>query len=97
VVLAVNNGCASTNSIQVSATPNQLIVPALYGASITNGQFGFWIDTNNTGTNYTLMASTNLTSWIPIFTTNLPLLPFFWVDTNSPAYPVRFYRTVLGP
>jgi hypothetical protein len=25
------------------------------------------------------------------------LLPFFWVDTNSPAYPVRFYRTVLGP
>ena len=97
VVLAVNNGCASTNSIQVSATPNQQIVPALYGASITSGQFGFWINTNNTGTNYTLMASTNLTSWIPIFTTNLPLLPFFWVDTNSPAYPVRFYRTVLGP
>jgi len=97
VVLAVNNGCDSTNSIQVSATPNQPIVPALYGASITNGQFEFWINTNNTGTNYTLMASTNLTSWIPIFTTNLPLLPFFWVDTNSPAYPVRFYRTVLGP
>ena len=97
VVLAVNNGCDSTNSIQVSATPNQPIVPALYGASITNGQFGFWINTNNTGTNYTLMASTNLTSWIPIFTTNLPLLPFFWMDTNSPAYPVRFYRTVLGP
>jgi beta-glucosidase len=97
VVSAVNNGCESTNSIQVSATPNQPIVPALYGASITNGHFGFWINTNNTGTNYTLMASTNLTSWIPIFTTNLPLLPFFWVDTNSPAYPVRFYRTVLGP
>jgi len=97
VVFAVNNGCDSTNSIQVSATPNQRIVPALYGASITNGQFGFWINTNNTGTNYTLMASTNLTSWIPIFTTNLPLLPFFWMDTNSPAYPVRFYRTVLGP
>jgi hypothetical protein len=78
---------------QVYGTP---VVPALYGASITNGQFGFWIN-GNTATNYTIMASTNLTSWNPILTTNPPSLPYFWVDTNSPAYPVRFYRTVSGP
>ena len=78
---------------QVYGTP---VVPALYGASLTNGQFGFWIN-GNTGTNYTIMASTNLTSWNPIFTTNPPSLPYFWIDTNSSAYPVRFYRTVLGP
>ncbi|HUA38125.1 MAG TPA: glycoside hydrolase family 3 C-terminal domain-containing protein [Candidatus Sulfopaludibacter sp.] len=78
---------------QVYGTP---VVPALYGASITNGQFGFWIK-GNTGTNYTIMASTNLISWNPIFTTNPPSLPYFWIDTNSPAYPARFYRTVLGP
>ena len=73
-----------------------LVVPSLYGASLTNGQFGFWIN-GNSGTNYTIMASTNLTSWNPIFTTNPPSLPYFWIDTNSSAYPVRFYRTVLGP
>ena len=78
---------------QVYGTP---VVPALYGASITNGQFGFWIN-GNAATNYTIMASTNLTSWNPILTTNPPSLPYFWVDTNSPAYPVRFYRTVSGP
>jgi len=78
---------------QVYGTP---VVPALYGASITNGQFGFWIY-GNAATNYTIMASTNLTSWNPILTTNPPSLPYFWVDTNSPAYPVRFYRTVSGP
>lgn len=73
-----------------------LVVPALYGASLTNGQFGFWIN-GNSGTNYTIMASTNLTSWNPIFTTNPASLPYFWIDTNFSAYPVRFYRTVLGP
>ena len=65
-------------------------------ASITNGQLGFWIN-GDAGPDYTILASTNLTSWSPIFTITSPSLPYFWVDTNSVAYPIRYYRTVLGP
>src|ERR1035437_8091580 len=74
----------------------QPAMPTLHAASITNGQFGFWIN-GNTGPDYMIQTSTNLTSWIPVFTSNLPSLPYFWVDTNSLSYPFFFYRVLLGP
>jgi hypothetical protein len=71
-------------------------VPALNTVSITNGKFGFWVN-GDTGPDYMILVSTNLVSWNPIFTNNSPSLPCYWVDTNSAAYPTRYYRTVLGP
>ncbi len=97
VVSQVNPVAESSNSVQISATPvsssNQ---PPVLAASITNGQFGFWIN-GDTGPDYIIQVSTNLTTWTSVFTNNSPVLPYYWVDTNSAAYPIRFYRTILGP
>ena len=84
----------ATQNFTVSVT--QPAIPVLSGASITNGQLGFWIN-GDTGPDYTILASTNLTLWNAIYTTNSPALPCFWADTNSLSYPIRYYRTVLGP
>ncbi len=97
VVSQVNPVAESSNSIQVSAMPvSSSNHPPVLAASITNGQFGFLIS-GDTGPNYIIQVSTNLTTWTSVFTNNSPTLPYYWVDTNSAAYPVRYYRTILGP
>jgi hypothetical protein len=50
----------------------------------------------NTGPDYTIQTSTNLTAWQTAVTTNSPALPWSWSDTNL-AFPQRFYRVLLGP
>jgi hypothetical protein len=96
-VVVSDNGVPSLSATQsFTVTVIQPVNPVLKLVSITNGQFGFWIN-GDTGPDYTVMASTDLTSWNPVFTTNSPALPCFWVDTNSLAYPNRYYRAVLGP
>jgi hypothetical protein len=49
------------------------------------------------GPDYIVQASTNLTAWATIFTTNSPVLPFEWTDSVATNYPARFYRVLLGP
>jgi beta-glucanase (GH16 family) len=96
-VVVSDNGTPILSATQsFTATVIKPSVPALNAGSITNGKFGFWIN-GDSGPDYTILASTNLTSWNPIFTNNSPSLPCYWVDTNSAAYPARYYRTVLGP
>ena len=96
-VVVSDNGTPIMSATQsFTATVIKPSVPALNTVSITNGQFGFWIN-GDTGPDYTILASTNLTSWNPVFTGNSLPVPYFWVDTNSSAYLLRFYRTVLGP
>jgi hypothetical protein len=55
------------------------------------------VATGAMGPDYTLWASTNLTSWQVLFTSNSPVTPVTLVDTNFNAHPVRFYRIQLGP
>ncbi len=96
-VVVSDNGVPSmsaTQSFTITVTPPAL--PTLNPASITNGQFGFWIN-GDTGPNYTILTSTNLVSWLSIATLNSPALPFFWIDNNPASSPLRFYRTLLGP
>ena len=84
----------ATQSFNV--TVNQPTSPTLSAASITNSQLGFWIN-GDTGPDYTIEVSTNLTSWTPVMTSSSPSLPYFWADTNSLSYPSLFYRVLLGP
>jgi hypothetical protein len=96
-VVVSDNGMPVLSATQgFTVTVIQPVVPVLNAVSITNGQFEFWIN-GDTGPDYTIQVSTNLTSWNPIFTGNSLPVPYFWVDTNSLSYPIRFYRTVLGP
>ncbi len=56
------------------------------------GRSGF-IDS---GPDYTLLTSTNLVNWQPLFTTNPTAMPFSLTDTNiRDAH--RFYRLQLSP
>jgi hypothetical protein len=95
-VVVADNGVPPLSAAQsFMATVIRPTIPAL-GASITNGQFGLWMN-GDTGPDYIIQASTNLTSWVPIFTNSSPTLPYFWVETNSVAHPFHFYRVLLGP
>jgi autotransporter-associated beta strand protein len=49
-----------------------------------------------TNTTYQVFASTNLVNWVPVLTTNPPVLPFVWTDSAATNYPARFYRVTVG-
>jgi hypothetical protein len=96
VVVSDNNQPALTVTQSFQTTVLQPAMPALTAASIANGQFGFWIN-GNAGPDYIVQESTNLASWTSISASNPPVLPYFWVDTNSISNPYLFYRVLLGP
>jgi hypothetical protein len=96
VVVSDNGAPVLTATQSFTVTVNQPAFPILNATSITNGQFGFLIN-GDMGPDYAIQSSTNLTAWVPIFTSNSPALPFLWVDTNSVSYPFLFYRVLLGP
>ena len=96
-VVVSDNGTPVLSATQTfTVNVSQPAMPTLVTASITNGQFGFWIN-GDMGPDYSIQSSTNLTAWVPMFTTNSPALPYFWADTNSASYPFLFYRVLLGP
>ena len=96
-VVVSDNGVpimSATQSFAVTVTPPA--VPLLAAAAATNKLFGFWIN-GDTGPDYTIQVSTNLTAWNSVFTSNSPAMPFFWADTNSFSSPLLFYRVQLSP
>jgi hypothetical protein len=96
-VVVLDNGTPNLSTTQsFTATVIRPTAPVINSGLSTNGNFGFWIN-GDSGPDYTILASTNLTSWAPLFTSNSPVLPYYWVDSNSAAYPIRYYRAVLGP
>jgi dextranase len=96
-VVVSDNGIPPLSATQnFAVTITQPVRPTLNFASITNNQFGFWIN-GDVGPDYTIQFSTNLVSWAIIASASSPALPYFWVDTNSATSSFRFYRALLGP
>jgi glucuronoarabinoxylan endo-1,4-beta-xylanase len=87
-------GLSATNSYTIKVNP--LAQPTVSSISVLGGQVSL-VATGAVGPDYTLWASTNLTSWQVLFTSNSPVTPVTLVDTNFNAHPVRFYRIQLGP
>jgi len=91
-----DNGTPSLSATQsFSVVVNPLSAPGISSLSFNGGQLGFNVS-GQSGPDYAIETSTNLTQWSNVFTTNSPALPFIWTDTNSTA-PQRFYRVKLGP
>jgi hypothetical protein len=91
-----DHGTPSLSATQsFSVIVNPLSAPGISSFSFPGGQFGFNIN-GQSGPDYAIEASTNLTQWSHVFITNSPALPFVWADTNLAA-PQRFYRVKLGP
>jgi hypothetical protein len=96
-VRVADNGAgnlAATQSFNVTVTSP--VRPTVGGVLFTNGGFRFSVS-GDFGPDYTVQASTNLTAWATLFTTNSPALPFNWTDVTTTNYPARFYRVLLGP
>jgi glucosylceramidase len=93
---------SDTGTPSLSATKKFLVTvmqpakPLLVSSLNSNRQFNLTVN-GDTGPDYTLLSSSNLLIWAPIWTTNSPALPFTWIETNSPGFPWRFYRIILGP
>jgi alpha-amylase len=75
----------------------QPAMPTFTSPAVTNGLFGFWVS-GDAGPDYSILTSTNLTNglWLPVFTTNSPVLPFYW-STPADSATQEFFRIELGP
>jgi hypothetical protein len=89
-----NPNLSATQSFAVTVNP--LVETMVSPAGWSNGQFALQVS-GQTGPDYAVWGSTNLTDWNRLFTTNSPAMPFEWVDTNTAALPIRFYRIEIGP
>jgi alpha-L-arabinofuranosidase len=85
---------SATQSFYVTVSP--LTVPTLSAAMMANNQFKLSVS-GQTGPDYEVQSSTNLTQWSAAFVTHSPALPLNWTDTNPTNIPTRFYRVVVGP
>ena len=95
-VVVTDNGSPNLSATQsFNVIVNPLALPGVASAQVTGGHVGFTIN-GQTGPDYAVQASSNLTSWNTIFITNSPAMPFTW-NTNTSASPAQFYRVKVGP
>jgi hypothetical protein len=98
ISLAVSdNGMPSLSATQsFTIIVNPLVPPVLSAAGWSSGQFALQVG-GQTGPDYAVEVSTNLSAWSTLFITNSPTMPFQWADTNAAGSPVKFYRVKAGP
>jgi len=104
VIRATDNGTnilSATNTNTVNVAPAQTPMVATTWSNLLSGSNPSPVlrlsIQGQAGPDYILMASTNLTNWMPIFTNTPSTFPFVWTDANASEYPKRFYRVRLGP
>jgi hypothetical protein len=91
-----DNGTLPLSATQsFSVIVNPLFAPGISSISFAGGQFSFDVS-GQSGPDYAIEISTNLTQWSNVFITNSPTLPFNWVDAAT-NLPFRYYRVKLGP
>ncbi len=96
-VKVADNGSPSLSATQsFLVRVNPLTLPFLSSPAWNNGRFSLVV-TGQPGPDYAVQATTNLVDWSTLWTTNSPLTPFGWMDTNAGVVPVRFYRLLVGP
>jgi len=87
----------SSNAILTVSSGAPSSQPQLSGFIYNNdGTFSLTVN-GDTGPDYIVQASTNLTDWASIFTNHSPTPPFIWTDSGASNFNQRFYRIQLGP
>ena len=88
-------GLTASNAVTVRVlAPAE--APQMSAAGVAGGAWSMTVS-GPAGADYTILASTNLTTWAPLQTLLLPALPFLWSDPDAANYPVRFYRVEVHP
>ncbi len=93
----LNNGTpalSATNTFNIIVNPMPQPVIA---ATTASGKTVNMTVSGAQGPDYTILTSTNLTTWQSLFTTNSPVLPWSFTYTNSNGSPDLFFRVELGP
>jgi pectate lyase len=93
-VRVADNGTPILSATQsfhvIVSAPAQPEIPSV---TFSNGQFSLTI-TGDTGPDYIVQVSTNLTDWAGVYTNPMP---FTWTDTGASNFSQQFYRIQLGP
>jgi hypothetical protein len=93
----VDNGSPVLSSTQLfSVTVNPAIPAQVASLTMPAGQMQFSIN-GQSGPDYIVQATTNMTTWTNLLVTNPVSFPFNWSDPNAAAFSNRFYRVLLGP
>lgn len=85
----------SGNDVVLTVVPTP-DAPVAMAPLVAGGQFQFTTK-GDSNLAYRIQASTNLADWTLLMSTNAPLLPFIWNDTESTNFAGRFYRIQTGP
>lgn len=80
---------SATNGFSIKVNP-LAAVPVLSSVAYSRGGLNLMAN-GPYGPDYTLLTSTNLTTWQTLFTSNSPVLPVGLVDTQATNYLRRFY------
>ncbi len=97
VVVADNGTPGLSATQQFSIFVNPLTGASVTTVSLTNTNQLRLLITGGLGPDYTVQASTNLSNWSVLLTTNSPAPPLSFTDTNAGSFLKRFYRVLLGP
>ncbi len=95
-VVITNAAGAITSSVARLTVSSDIVRPEISTVVFNRGVFSFSVN-GSAGQSYLVQASTNLTDWSTLFTTNPAVLPFTWNDAGASNFIQRFYRIQLGP
>jgi hypothetical protein len=90
--------CPREKSVAIPATGNVDFTLLPWAGTTTidslvllqSGRIRFRV-TGTPGYNYTIDTSTDLKDWVPLFSTNAPAMPFYFVDTSAFQW-ARYFR-----
>jgi hypothetical protein len=97
-VVVTDNGVPLLSATQsLSVVVLRPSTPVFSSPGIVSGTFHSIIS-GNVGPDYSVYATTNITSdWQLLLQTNPVVLPFEFTDPNAANFQQRFYRVLLGP
>ena len=95
IVTKIAGSAGSTNAA-LNVSSGTLANPQVSAFALNNGVFNLSVSVSSSQ-NYTVQASTNLTDWTNLFTTNPVSLSFTWSDPVASNFNQRFYRVEVGP
>ena len=94
VTVSNTAGIANSSNALLTVSSGAYAKPQLSSVTFSNGVFRLTVS-GDTGPDYIVQASTNLTAWQSLFTNHLPTPPFNWSDSNAASFTRRFYRIQL--
>lgn len=95
-VIVTNSAGSITSTNAALTATGESTPPQLSAPLFSNGTFTLTVN-GNSGPDYIVQVSTDLVTWVDIFTNHAPTPPFNWSDVNAGDFSLRFYRIQLRP